>query len=125
MLLDTDVLIDILRNHLPAIAWFEGLEEVPTASGIAAMEIISGCRNRQELRAAELFLALFPIAWPTREDLERALGTLLPRRLTNGIGLLDSIVAATALGIDQELATFNVKHYSGVEGLRMVQPYKR
>jgi predicted nucleic acid-binding protein len=43
--------------------------------------------------------------------------------LSHSLGLLDSLIAHTALGRSEELATFNTKHYSVVAGLRMVQPY--
>ena len=58
-LVDTDVLIDILRGTPAAQAW---LASVPTTSfeipGIVAMELVIGCRNQVELQRIGRFLSL-------------------------------------------------------------------
>jgi predicted nucleic acid-binding protein len=46
-------------------------------------------------------------------------------RLTHGMGLLDSLVAATAAGLGEPVATFNKRHFEAVPGLVTVQPYTR
>ena len=45
--------------------------------------------------------------------------------LSHNLGLIDSLIAATTLGLGATLCTFNVKHYRGVAGLLLEQPYKR
>jgi hypothetical protein len=37
--------------------------------------------------------------------------------------LLDALIGATAVGLNEQLATFNVKHYKVIPGLQTVQPY--
>ena len=44
-------------------------------------------------------------------------------RLAHGIGVLDMVIAVTAISHGQVLATFNVKHFRAVPGLVAVQPY--
>jgi predicted nucleic acid-binding protein len=57
MLLDTDVMVDILRNHRPAVAWLAGLGSTPVPlPGIVAMELIQGCRNLAEQQRLETIL---------------------------------------------------------------------
>lgn len=34
--LDTDILIDVLRGHQPAIIWFTNLQEIPIIPGFNA-----------------------------------------------------------------------------------------
>ncbi len=48
--LDTDILIDVLRGHKPAIAWFTTLSELPSVSGFVVMELIQNCQNKQEVQ---------------------------------------------------------------------------
>ena len=50
MLLDSDVLVDLLRKHPPAIAWFDALDEDEelVVSGVVVMELIQGRRNKAE-----------------------------------------------------------------------------
>jgi predicted nucleic acid-binding protein len=43
--------------------------------------------------------------------------------LSNYLGLLDALIAHTAVGLNEPLATFNVKHYGVIAGLQMLQPY--
>ncbi len=118
-------LIDLIRGHDSAVAWFANLPETPSVSGIAAMELVVGCRDQRELRSVQSFLQQFSLAWPTAADLQTAYGTFLPTRLSTGIGLLDSLIAATAYGRGEPVATFNVKHFAGLTGVTTVQPYVR
>jgi len=39
--------------------------------------------------------------------------------------LLDALIAQTAISLDAELATFNVKHYSVLKELKTLQPYEK
>lgn len=51
ILLDTDVLIDILRSYPPALEWSKSRQsDTPMTSGYVAMELIQGCRDRDDLR---------------------------------------------------------------------------
>jgi hypothetical protein len=54
MLLDSDVMIDILRGHLPAVAWLSGLGNTPVGlPGLVAMELLQGCQNLTQPQALE------------------------------------------------------------------------
>jgi len=124
-LLDTDILIDILRQYPPALAWFRSSPELLYAPGFAVMELVQGCRNKAELRRVQRLAALLPIVWPTDADCRRALADFTLYHLSHNLGLLDSLVAATAVGRGATLCTFNVKHFWVVPGLVTEQPYSR
>src|SRR5437773_322919 len=98
MILDTDVLIDLVREHAAAAAWFASLTTMPAASGFAALELTYGCLNTVELRAVRSFLRAFTIVWPSEEDLLRAWIDYAPLHLSHGLGVMDSLIAATAVG---------------------------
>jgi predicted nucleic acid-binding protein len=61
--------------------------------------------------------------WPAEADCQRALQDFATYHLSNNLGLLDALIAHTAVGLNEELATFNVKHYGVVVGLKTIQPY--
>ena len=124
-LVDTDVLIDIQRGHSPAQAWFAGLSELPGVPGFVVMELEQDARNAREVRQAFKLVAPLQVVWPTETDCTRALSDFATHNLSHGLGLLDSPIAACAVGRSVTLYTFNVKHYAVVPGLVVVQPYTR
>lgn len=124
-LLDTDVLIDIQRGYTPAINWFAQLLAVPSIARFVAMELIQDARDKQQLRQALQLIAPLAIVWPTESDCARALSDFTVYRLSHGVGLIDSLIAACAVGRGATLCTFNVKHYRVIPGLKLEQPYSR
>jgi predicted nucleic acid-binding protein len=124
-LVDTDVLIDIQRGQPPALAWFGGLTELPAVPGFVVMELIQNARNAREVRKALQLVAPLQIVWPTQADCARALSDFAAYHLSHGLGLLDALIAACAVGLSATLYTFNVKHYQVVPGLVVAKPYTR
>jgi predicted nucleic acid-binding protein len=124
-LLDTDVLIDVQRGHPPALAWFAGLPALPAIPGFVVMELIQDARNSREIRQTLKLVAPLPVVWPTELDCARALSDFTAYHLSHGLGLLDSLIAACAVGLSATLYTFNEKHYRTVPGLVTFQPYTR
>ncbi|GAB4505731.1 MAG: hypothetical protein Fur0043_27290 [Anaerolineales bacterium] len=124
ILLDTDVMVDILRGYEPAKEWLKTAQEIGVP-GLVAMELIQGCQNAKEQRQLEKSLSSYPLFWPDEDDCNRALASFSSHRLSDNIGLLDALIAETAIGVNAELATFNVKHYRVLKGLRTVQPYDK
>jgi predicted nucleic acid-binding protein len=124
-LLDTDVLIDIQRGHAPALTWFTSLTDLPSIPGFVIMELIQDAQNSQQVRKALKLVAPLPTVWPTEPDCNRALSHFTAYHLSHSLGLIDSLIAACAVGLSATLCTFNVKHYKIVPGLTMEQPYTR
>lgn len=124
-LVDTDVLIDVQRGHPPALAWFSGLTELPSVPGFVVMELVQDARNLQEVQRATKLVAPLRVAWPTETDCARALSDFTAYHLSHGLGLVDALIAASAIGLSATLYTFNDKHYRVVPGLVTAQPYTR
>jgi|ERR687892_782269 predicted nucleic acid-binding protein len=125
LLLDTDVLIDVQRGFPPALDWLASLAEIPSVPGLVVMELIQDANNTQQVREALKLVAPLPVVWPTRADCDRALSDFTAYHLSHKLGLLDSLIAACAIGLSADLCTFNLKHYKIVPGLTTKQPYKR
>jgi predicted nucleic acid-binding protein len=124
ILVDTDVAIDILRGFPPAIAWLQGLgTSVLGLPGLVVMELLQGCQNKAEERKVEQFGQPYPLFWPTQADCQRGLADYVAFHLSHGVGLLDVLIGHTAVGLNEPLATFNVKHYQVIPGLKTIQPY--
>jgi predicted nucleic acid-binding protein len=73
----------------------------------------------------EKFLRPYALYWPDWTDCARAYDDFASFHLSRNLGIMDVLIAETAIGIEAELATFNTKHYSTVSTLRTVQPYRR
>ena len=124
ILLDTDIMVDILRGYEPARIWLESVQEIGV-HGLVVMELIQGCQNAREQKQLEKALAEYQLYWPTEEDCNRALASFSGHHLSDNIGLLDALIAEIAIGTNSELATFNVKHYRVLRGLKSIQPYEK
>ena len=124
ILLDTDVMVDVLRGYEPAKEWLESAQDIGVP-GLVAMELIQGCQNAREQKQLEKALSEYQLYWPDNEDFNRALASFSTHHLSNNIGLLDALIAETAIGVNAKLATFNVKHYRILRGLQSIQPYDR
>lgn len=124
--LDTDVMIDVLRRHPPAVAWLKAspAEELGLP-GLVVMELLQGCRTIDEQLRVEALLRPYTLYWPTQTDCARALTDFATYRLSHNLGLLDSLVAETVIGSGMALATFNDKHYRALGALKTLQPYSR
>ncbi len=120
-LLDTTVAIDHLRGDQAAVDLLRGLiedDEPIAASEVVRFELLAGVRD-DELSALERFFSA--IAWiPIGENVARAAGELARkhRRAHSGIDDADYLIAATALLLEADLLTTNVRHFPMLSGLR-------
>jgi predicted nucleic acid-binding protein len=74
LLLDTDVMIDLLRQYPPAVAWLDSVgDEEIALPGFVVMELIQGCRNKQEQDKIEAALAPYRVVWPSPTTCDAAL----------------------------------------------------
>ena len=127
ILLDSDVLIDLLRKHPPAIGWFDALDEdeellVP---GYVVMELIQGCRNKAEQARVQREIAAYGVVWLSPEDCDKALDVFVTYRLSHDAGLLDVLIGQTAVALRVSLHTFNQRHYAFIPGVETIQPYAK
>jgi len=125
-ILDSDVMIDLLRQHQPAVSWLESLgEEDIIVPGFVVMELLQGCSNKTEQAKVEQVLTGFEIVWPLPEVCEDALKVFAHYHLSHGIGLLDALIGQTAVALNLPLYTFNRKHYAPIPDLVTVEPYSK
>jgi len=120
-LLDTTVAIDHLRGEEAAVDLLKRLidaEETILASEVVRFELLAGVRD-DELGALEEFLSA--LSWvPVDEAVSRTAGLLARKHRTadSGIDDVDYLIAATALALDAELLTTNLRHFPMLPGLR-------
>lgn len=126
LLLDTDIMIDVLRRYPPALAWLAALGTAQLVlPGYVVMELIQGCRNKAEQDQLERTLTAYQIVWPSAMACDAALDSFAQYRLSHSLGIIDALIAHTAIELGAPLHTFNQKHYDPIMGLTTVQPYTR
>lgn len=122
MLLDTCVVIDLLRGRQAALAFVEGLADAPSLSVITATELIAGVRSRQERRLIERLLEVYSIHDIDLETASLAGDHVRQYGPSHGVDPIDALIAATAMARGLELATLNLKHFPMIKGLK--RPYE-
>lgn len=122
LLIDTDVIIDYLRNHVSAIDYLEKISEVLCLSAISVAEIYAGIRDQREQKAVDIFLSAFTVI-PMDNSIAIAGGVLRKKYgKSHGTGLADALIAATAVEHKMNLVTLNTHHYPM---LKTIRPYKK
>src|SRR5665647_693181 len=127
-IIDTDILIDVLRNREESVAFVTQLEKKKTilsSTAINAFELYYGAhkshQSAQTLQARKNLLdrlVLFPL---TPRSALRA-GHIYAELELKGqpIGLRDTFITAIALTRKCSIATKNTEHFKKVKGLTVI-----
>lgn len=121
---ETTIVVDLLRNHSPAIGWYQAQVQPTLAiTPIIWMEIIGGGQNKAErLRAARL-MKQFEMTYLTQADFDWAMRTQARYELSHGVGMLDCLIASVSFRLQLPLYTHNLKHFSPIIGNLAQKPY--
>jgi predicted nucleic acid-binding protein len=126
IIIDTDILIDISRGVSDAIDCLRQIEKRTslTISIITQMELIIGCRDKVELHTLERFLSRFHIIRLSEPISDLAVDLLRQYRLSHGLLIADSLIAATATHLDVPLVSKNQRDFQFIDNLRLL-PYPK
>jgi hypothetical protein len=123
-LLDTDILIDLLRGRGEARAFlgrYEATAEPPVISVVSVSELWAGMRKGEESATGALLAALRKT--PLSEEIALAAGNMLRiYRRSHGTELGDALIASTAVELGATLITRNIKHYP-MPAVTVLRPY--
>ena len=117
LLLDTNILIDVLRGEAAALNWLERQRQA-RISVITWIEVLGGCRT-DDIKAVEAWLETFP-RLPIGDEVARETVRLRQR---HGLKVPDAINLATARCADLTLATRNPRDFP-LELGGVVHPYR-
>jgi predicted nucleic acid-binding protein len=121
-LLDTSILIDILRLHQPAQLWLTNQQELGVPSP-AWLELIEGASNKSKLNHAIKLLKQFDHIRSSVDDIDWAIKQLSAYNLSHNVGGIDCLIAATSHRLQIPLYTMNLKHFRPIIGPLAQQPY--
>ena len=122
MLLDTCVVIDLLRGRDAALGFVQELPDTPSLSVITVTELVAGCRNARERRQIERLLGAYVV-----HGIELAIASLAGDYVrqygpSHGVDPIDALIAATAKTRSLSLATLNLKHFPMFNDLKRPYP---
>ncbi len=124
ILVDTDIIVDHLRGMEKAREFLRKIEKGERKgyfSTITEAELFSGSRmeSKDEQRKVLNLLGIMKRV-PVDSMIARRAGKIKRR---NGARLPDAIIAATAMLMKAKLSTKNTKHFEGIEGVVLMEPY--
>ena len=123
-LIDTTILVDILRDNAQAITWINSVPiQERWVSVVTYFELLAGCRNRREQRLVAREMRYYQLLLLTEAISGTALSWFARFHLSHGIGFLDVLIGATALHQGAIIATLDVKHFTPLPGVRVERPY--
>ena len=109
--IDSDVLIDYLRDQPQAVAFLEGSEQTLGVSAITVAELYAGVRDGEERHQLDAFLGAFTVLPLDHQPAQRA--GLWRRQYgpSPGTGLADALIAASVEAAGATLVTLNRRHF--------------
>ncbi|KAB7730211.1 PIN domain-containing protein [Rudanella paleaurantiibacter] len=120
LLVDTNILIDYLRQKSEAIAFVNHFGKGNLAlSPIVIMEVFQGVLNKADFNRTQKALNGFAVL-----DLDTSVAQLAMQLqqhyvLSHQLSIPDAFIAATALIYNIELRTYNLKDFRFIPGIRL------
>ena len=127
MILDTNIIVWVLRAHPRAVAF---VDRLPVAernlSSISHIELLRGCRDKLDMeRTIRLIEEELGETVPVDEKMTKlAIDLMKEHALARRPGIPDLLIAATAMTRGEVLATENLKDFQYIPGLRL-KPFVR
>lgn len=113
--LDTCILIDYSKDKIEI-----DLSSDYCISSIVKLEFKVGALNKRELKKINRILSQVSLLETEQSSLDLADILVEKYALSHGVGIYDSIIAATCLIYDLPLWTYNKKDFQFVESLELV-----
>ena len=120
IVLDTNVLIEILKDNQSTIEKVQSFNCPLAISSITVMELFYGALNKAEVKKLENFVALFEII-NINEAISNQSTTLIKTYAkSHNLDIPDGLIASTALVLEAPLFTYNLKDFRFIDGLELV-----
>ncbi len=125
-LLDTDILVEVLRAQPAAVAWLRSQSELGVGIPVIAwMELLQGARDHAERDRITNRFPAHSLAHLESGDSAKAATWFASFWFSHKVGILDCLIAAIAVRLGVPLYTFNTAHFQVIPGLIVRAPYDR
>jgi len=120
IVLDTNILIEILKNNQSTIQKIQSFDDTLVISSISVMELYFGAFNKAELLKLEKFISLFPIIHLNESISKLSMKLIQEYTKSHHLDIPDSLIASTTLSIDGKLFTYNLKDFKYIKDLNLI-----
>jgi len=121
IVLDTNILIEILKGNRKVIEDLEGLNAQYYISAITVMELYYGAFDKKELKKLQNFVALFSLLELNETISKMSVELIFNYAKNHNLSIPDSLIAASALERSYKLFTLNIKDFRYIDGLELFQ----
>lgn len=101
----------------------ERKQEILEISIVSAIEVMIGCRNKDELKELQRLFAECNIIPISSSISQRAYYLAESYTLSHGLLLGDALIDATVLELEDTLYTKNIRHFRMIPSLKLSRPY--
>jgi predicted nucleic acid-binding protein len=120
IVLDTNILIEILKGNQDIVQKLEESGFSYAISSISAMELYYGAINKAELFKLQKFISLFEEIELNKGISKVATELIFEYSKSHNLDIPDSLIAATAIDSNLRLYTLNTKDFRYIDGLELL-----
>lgn len=117
VILDTNILIEILKNNPKTLDSVESLNAELCISAITVMELYFGARDKAELSRLKKFIELFEVIEINTDISNQATLLIEQYAKSHHLDIPDALIAASVLVNGTVLMTYNRKDFKYIDGL--------
>ena len=120
ILLDTNILIEILKGDQKTIQTVQSFNTTLAISSITVMELYYGAINKTELNKLEKFVSLFHIIQLSENISTHATKLVKTYAKSHSLDIPDSLIASTSLVKKYKLFTYNLKDFKYINHIELI-----
>ena len=120
ILLDTNILIEILKGNSQTKKEIASLQAPFSISSITAMELMVGARNKQEVKKLQQFIQLFDQIHLNETISAKALQLITDYAKSHALDIPDALIAASVIEHHGSLFTYNRKDFKFIPHLTLI-----
>ncbi len=121
ILLDTNILIEVLKNNKRLVERLNNIEDDFAISSITQMELFYGAFNKSEIRKLEKFLLQFETIHIDERISKLAMNLIKKYAKSHNLNIPDSLIAATAITKKYYLYTLNIKDFHYIDEIKLLE----
>jgi len=121
IVLDTNILIEILKNNVSVVSSFHQISSKFAISAISFMELYYGARDKKELQELKKFITFFDTIELDATISKTATLLIENYAKSHNLTIPDALIAATALRYNYPLWTLNIKDFHYIEELNLLK----